>query len=55
MEELQNRVVEMLKGFSFKELEKMLNTQAVPEVRSSIMNAMELYHEEKFYKWLEEI
>lgn len=53
MKELQKRVVEMLKGFSFKELEDMLNTQTVPEVREAIMNAMEQYHKEQFNKWLE--
>lgn len=55
MKEMQEKLIKMLKGYSFKELEDMLNTQTEPEVRSSIMNAMELYHEEKFNKWLEVI
>ena len=55
MENMQKKLIKMLKGYSFKELEEMLNNQTVPEVRNSIMNAMELYHEDKFNKWIEEI
>ena len=52
MERLQNKLVEMLRGYKFEELEKMLNEQKAPEVRESIMNAMELYHEDQFLEWI---
>lgn len=55
MKEMQERLIQMLKGYNFEELEEMLNNQTVAEVRGSIMDAMELYHEEKFNKWLEEV
>lgn len=55
MKEMQEKLIKMLKGYSFKELEEMLNNQTVVEVRSSIMDAMELYHKEKFDRWIEEI
>ena len=38
---------------SIKELEEILNNQKEPEVRETIMIAMEKYHEVEFYKWLE--
>ena len=55
MKEMQEKLVKVLKGYSFKELEGMLNNQTVPEVRKSIMDAMELYYEDEFNKWIEEI
>lgn len=53
MKELQNKLIEMLRGYSFEELEKLLNSQSEPEARGAIMDAMEKYHEEQFIKWLE--
>lgn len=53
MKELQNKLIENLKGYSFKELEEMLNSQSQPEVREAIMNAMEKYHEEEFLNWID--
>lgn len=54
MKELQEKLVENLKGYKFEELVDMMNKQTVPEVREAIMNAMEQYHEEKFLSWMEE-
>lgn len=53
MKELQETLINNLKGYSFKELEELLNKQSEPIVRGTIMNAMEKYHEIEFYKWLE--
>ena len=53
MKELQNKLVKNLKGYSFKELEDLLNKNELPEVREAIMNAMEKYYEEEFIKWIE--
>lgn len=54
MKELKEKLIQLLKGYSFKELEELLNKQSESEVRDTIMDAMEKYHEEKFNKWLEE-
>ncbi len=53
MEELETKLIEMLKGYNFKEMEKLLNKTELPEARGAIMDAMEKYHEEEFVKWLE--
>lgn len=55
MREMQEKLIKMLEGYSFKELEKMLNTQTVVETRKPIMDAMELYHKKEFDKWIENI
>ena len=55
MKELQEKLIENLKGYSFDEILELLNKQEVPEVREALMNAMEKYHKERFYKWLEEV
>ena len=52
MKELQKKLVENLKGYSFEELETLLNKNEIPEVREAIMNAMEKYYEKEFYAWL---
>ena len=54
MKKLQEKLIEYLKGYNFKELEDLLNKNNLPEVRETIMNAMETYYEEEFYKWIEE-
>lgn len=54
MKEIQEKLIKMLEGYSFKELEKILNTQTVAETRGAIMDAMELYHKKEFDKWIEE-
>lgn len=55
MKELQEKLIENLKGYSFKEILNLLNKQEEPEIRGTLMNAMEKYHKERFYKWLEEV
>jgi hypothetical protein len=55
MKELKEKLIENLKGYSFKELEEILNKQNEPEVREAIMNAMEKYHTIQFNEWLERI
>lgn len=52
MEELQSQLLEKLKGYKFDELVEMLKEQKLPEVRESILNAMETYHTEKFLNWI---
>lgn len=52
MENLQNKLLEKLKGYSFEELIDLLNTQKLPEVRETILKAMELYYEERFILWI---
>ncbi len=53
MKELQTKLIEMLKGYSFEEMKGILNKTELPEARSAILDAMEKYHEKKFYKWLD--
>lgn len=53
MKELKEKLIENLKGYSFKELEEILNKQSEPEVREAIMDAMEKYHTIQFNEWLE--
>ena len=53
MKDLQNKLLENLKGYDFNELENLLNKTNLPEAREVILNAMEKYHEKQFYKWLE--
>lgn len=54
MKELQEKLIENLKGYSFEEILNLLNKQTDPDVRGALMAAMEKYHAEKFYKWLDE-
>lgn len=54
MKELQEKLKEMLKGYSFNELVDLLNKTELPEARGTILDAMEEYHKEEFYKWLGE-
>lgn len=53
MKELKEKLIESLKGYSFKELETLLNKQVDPEIRGTIMDAMEKYHTIQFNEWLE--
>lgn len=52
IENLKNVLVEKMKGKTFNELVELLNLQRDPEVRDSILTAMEVYHEEQFLAWL---
>ena len=52
MKELQKKLVENLKGYSFEELETLLNKNEIPEVREAIMKEIEKYYEKEFYAWL---
>lgn len=54
MNEVKEKLIKNLKGYSFEELKVMLNKQTVPEVRGTIMDAMERYYEDKFIAWMEE-
>lgn len=53
LKELKNKLINMCKGLSFEELETLLNKNSDPDVRHTIIDAMEKYHEEKFNNWLE--
>ena len=55
MKELQKKLIEMLKGYSFKEMEDILNRTELPEARGAILEAMEKYHKVEFNKWLESL
>lgn len=52
MEKLQERLIKMLNGYSFKEMLDMLNKQKEPVARGAIMEAMETYHEAEFLAWI---
>lgn len=52
MKELKEMLIENLKGYSFEELESLLNKAQDPDVRETIMDAMEKYHETLFIEWL---
>lgn len=55
MKKLKEKLIENLRGYSFIELEEILNKQKEPEVRETIMEAMEKYHKIQFNEWLERI
>lgn len=52
MKELQLKLINNLKGYSFKEMKELLNNTKLVEAREAILNAMEKYHNEEFMKWL---
>ena len=52
MEELKAKLITALKGYSFAEMKSLLDKQEEPEVRGTILNAMEKYHQEEFMAWL---
>lgn len=52
MKELQEKLIENLKGYNFKEMEELLNRTKLPEARNAIMDAMEKYYEKEFIEWL---
>lgn len=52
MRKMKENLIKGLKGYSFGEMLRLLNSNTVPEVRDAIMKSMELYHTTKFYDWL---
>lgn len=54
MNEIKEKLIKNLKGYSFEELKILLKLQKNPEVRGTIMDAMERYYEDKFLTWMEE-
>lgn len=52
MRQMKENLIKGLKGYSFGEMLRLLNSNSVPEVRDAIMRAMEMYHTTKFYDWL---
>lgn len=52
MKQLQTKLINALKGYSFDEMKALLDKQAEPEVRGTILRAMETYHEQEFKAWL---
>ncbi len=53
MEELKAKLINALKGYSFAEMKSLLDKQEEPEVRGTILDAMEKYHQDEFMAWLE--
>ena len=51
---MKERIIRNLEGFSFEEILSLLKEHDDPDVRGTLMDAMEKYFPQKFYKWIEE-
>ena len=52
LNKLQKLLIDSLNGYSFRELENLLNINYEPVTREAIMQAMEKYHKKEFDVWI---
>lgn len=52
LNKLQKLLIDSLNGYSFKELENLLNINYSPVTREAIMQAMEKYHKKEYDVWI---